>query len=814
MRSFRRFKMGVYQQQGCEDNSAEALSDDLLPSGSPETTDIYEETAILPRIGEQYQVVIPSLVAKLECFQLRLISSATTSADDASSGIGLAIPVTWVSFASDDIHMKCEKAEIPGDVDIENIVWPLHLQGSDFECKAESNEILDQGKNIPKSAKYENLGKGHNEISLPSLRMGRPSGHHPFPGSPSMFWSDAEVQSFLLGLYIFGKNLVQVKKFLESKKMGDILSFYYGKFYRSDAHRIWSEGRKIRSKRCIHGQRLFTGWRQQELLSRVSPSLSEEVQAKLLEVARAFNEGRVTLEEFVSSLKAVVGMQVLIDAVGIGKGKHDLTAVVLDPSRANLALPLRPEIPVGKACSSLTSGSIIKFLTGDFRLSKARSNDLFWEAVWPRLLARGWHSEQPKNHSSFGSKNPLVFLIPGIKKFSRKKLVKGNHYFDSVSDILSKVASDPMLLELDVEGAKGTSIVQEESGWEADSKLNEDSSSTNQRHCYLRPRISNCNSERMKFTVVDTSLAQGECTFKLMEQRSLPMDASSSYNPYANFEGYGSESSSESESTTDTSDDEDCHIQSSEEKKSEHSTTLLAFPNVISINGHVSDDKKFRQSRRVVKSSQTHRSTLASKRRRLASCSRGTGPRDNFDSRSHQLDKLQKERKSCSFETADRLVLDAMIDPYHISNVSATDQANDKLESRKLFDLNDLPPDSDIAEPTCSELKVECNSQRSAADQSSDQQASNGNRRQSTRNRPPTARALEALAFGLLGTKRQSKLMSSTSRPSRRARKASDDPLSMAVAESRLTDTSATETISQHQEESIAKETQELLGVP
>jgi len=44
-------------------------------------------------------------------------------------------------------------------------------------------------------------------------------------------------------------------------------------------------------------------------------------------------------------------------------------------------------------------------------------------------------------------------IYPGVKTFSRRKLVKGDeHYFDSVSDVLRKVVAEPNLL--DVEEAK------------------------------------------------------------------------------------------------------------------------------------------------------------------------------------------------------------------------------------------------------------------------------------------------------------------------------------------------------------------------
>lgn len=104
------------------------------------------------------------------------------------------------------------------------------------------------------------------------------------PNSPTLTWSDAEAQSFLLGLYIFGKNLIQLRQFLGSKTMGDILSYYYGKFYGSDAYCKWSQCRKIKSRRGIIGQRIFTSWRQQELLSRLMPTIPIEAQHLLSEV--------------------------------------------------------------------------------------------------------------------------------------------------------------------------------------------------------------------------------------------------------------------------------------------------------------------------------------------------------------------------------------------------------------------------------------------------------------------------------------------------------------------------------------------------
>ena len=231
------------------------------------------------------------------------------------------------------------------------------------------------------------------------------------------------------------------------------------------------------------------------------------------QISKSYMEGRTSLEEYISSLKSTVGLGVLVEAVGIGRGKEDLTSLSAEPGKNNREF----SIPTSKAWSSLEPSDIIKFLTGGFRLSKAKSNDLFWEAVWPRLLARGWHSEQPNNQGYIGSKEFLVFLIPGVKKFSRRKLVKGDHYFDSVSDVLSKVVAEPNLLELEVEEAKVGSCNDEET----EKGLNEDDQSDYHRHCYLKPRASTNNTNPTKFTVIDTSLVHGRKSSDLRELKSI-----------------------------------------------------------------------------------------------------------------------------------------------------------------------------------------------------------------------------------------------------------------------------------------------------
>ncbi|XP_021974691.1 uncharacterized protein LOC110869774 [Helianthus annuus] len=284
-------------------------------------------------------------------------------------------------------------------------------------------------------------------------------------------WSAIEQDSFLLGLYIFGKNLRVVNKFMGNKGMPNVLSYYYGKFYRSDEHRKWSLYRKKRSRKSIPGKRIFSGWRRHELLSRLLTKVTDECKSSLTQVVRAFEEGKLSLEKYVYTLRDTVGMNLLIESVAIGKRKQDLIS-------KTKRIPKNKHVQ--SALSSLKTDEIVDSLKDRIGLSKARLDELFWDVVWPRLLARGWHSEQPKSYGFQNSKNSLVFLAPGVTKYSRRSLEKGSQYFDSFTDVLNKVASEPHLLERDPDGDQ-----------------------------LVEPRVKqdvDDEQDSMKYTIVDTSM--------------------------------------------------------------------------------------------------------------------------------------------------------------------------------------------------------------------------------------------------------------------------------------------------------------------
>ncbi|PKA59324.1 hypothetical protein AXF42_Ash001418 [Apostasia shenzhenica] len=616
----------------------------------PATDDTFGDPIISPRLGDDYQVEVPSLVTKSDVI-----------ASEDFPKYGLIIPVMWVN-----------------------------LEGS----KRDEREGFCMGSS---TQGFESLFNINRECMSPDQQIDKDMGFCPLPESPITAWSDAELQSFLLGLYIFGKNLVQVKRFTGCKEMGNILSFYYGKFYRSNEHLRWVECRKSRSKKCIYGHRIFTGWRQQELLSRILPKVSKEVQDSLLVAAKTFNEGRSTLEEFVFTLKNNAGIDYLIEAVGIGREKQDLTGFLLDPNRKNHIMPSRVEVPTGKACSSLESSEIIKFLSGDFRLSKAKSNDLFWEAVWPRLLARGWHSEIPRNTSS---KKTLVFLIPGIRKFSRRKLVKGEHYFDSVTDVLNKVASDPSLLKLKV-GVKANSISSE--------NLNNISDH--------QSKLPNRNVELLKFTVVDTSLVENSASsFNFRELRSLPSELT------------GQNAMEE----TDSGSSSELLAYASSEETSNNTGMMTAQP------------EKFQKCSDVeIENDHFIVDILAPplKRQRLTVC------KQEIRNGSHKLilsqEKVVKSEEKASSRTS--------LSSAHVGNLH-----EDNLPQQALFDLNEPQFELDFGTSKTLFLDEKCKFDVSEEFLSNvcindiNRPSLNDNRRHGSRNRLPSMKALEAFASGFL----------------------------------------------------------------
>ncbi|KAK4795494.1 hypothetical protein SAY86_027820 [Trapa natans] len=454
------------------------LGEDLIENESRNLTSLCEskeefnltdERQIVPRVGDEYQVALPDMVSRFEYHE----QSRSVMTDKCTNDylVGLPFSIIWVQSGHDN-----DKNELGASK--ENVSSVTEEKSSNMNCS------------------------------------------FPVPGSSYKPFSEMEEDSFLLGLYIFGRDFLQVKNFTGCRNIGEILSYYYGMFYKSQRYKRWLECKK--SRKCASGKKIFTGSRQKELLFRLLPPLSEEGKTELLEVSKLFTKGQLPLDKYVMTLKNLVGLNCLVKAVGIGEGKHDRTRMVVEKSDTQLQ--------TRKSYVTNSSEDILKFLQGGGRLSKATSHDFFWKVVWPRLLAKGWHSEQPQG--GIFPKECLVFLLPGVKKFSKYKLVKGRHYFDSVFDVLNKVASDPTILDLSNEEDRGEETNSDKKRQAEGCKVEEMNlaigNSSNQDHCYYpEARSQSCGViEDVRFTIVDTSIAvaNGE-TGKLMEVRALPVES-------------------------------------------------------------------------------------------------------------------------------------------------------------------------------------------------------------------------------------------------------------------------------------------------
>ncbi|MED6168912.1 hypothetical protein PIB30_016197 [Stylosanthes scabra] len=159
-----------------------------------------------------------------------------------------------------------------------------------------------------------------------------------------------------------------------------------------------------------------------------------------------YGESIVTLEDYLSVLKNQAGLDNFVEALGIGKkGEEYLVGNVINTKTSKNKVAL--QIPVGKDWASLTQREILYFARKSSSLSKDQSNDLFWEAVWPRLHLKGWQFEKDHSSSSLSPlSSKLFFFVPGVDKFSTK-LERGKHYFNSITEMLRKVCSNHKLVE-------------------------------------------------------------------------------------------------------------------------------------------------------------------------------------------------------------------------------------------------------------------------------------------------------------------------------------------------------------------------------
>ncbi|KAE8684105.1 hypothetical protein F3Y22_tig00111151pilonHSYRG00050 [Hibiscus syriacus] len=466
-----------------------------------------------------------------------------------------------------------------------------------------------------------------------------------------------------------------------------------------------------------------------------------------------------------------VGICALVEAVGLKKGKADSTGLTMEPPRTT---QVSPEIPFGKACASLTCGDIIRFLTGGFRLSKARCNDIFWEAVYPRLLARGWHSEQPKNQCSIGSNHCLVFLMPGVKNSQEENLLReittlilpcylkprvsilsSNHIkFSVVDSSLMHGGKASKMRELIYSPAYLMFIskpmqknAQDSLKVNANRMLSKgDKHITNARH--HKSKISSSTASHSKFTIVDSSLLHGGKSSRVRELRCLPVEFDIC-SKVVNSSG-GDE---------DNSSDQDLLIHQDEKTNKSDDTSTEASEKSAALSIGLASPLKQQNL------------TVCAKRQRLNAC-----------------DKTEQSCLTEKFSSATseqmRLCSNGVLNTSHfhdkVSSVSSSSEGNPESMETPQGSSETLPPLSSISSsPPLLPLEaqngepgtMEANgSQFNIVNNHVDllitarnvcakeQQPIVNDQRQSKRSRPSTTRALEALESGFFDMRRPQKV--------------------------------------------------------
>lgn len=240
----------------------------FLTSDVSDMEDEFGEPEVEPRVGDEYQAELPAYIGAPYRSQIVMKTGDLEIADNVSESFlfGLPLPLMWTHCGFD---RSC------GFESLESV-------------RGRKGHVICEGKNVGGFSNFKSSCRNEAADIGSELGIGLdpPRGRYLLPELLcGQTWTDIEYNSFLLGLYAFGKSLNFLKKFVGTKSMGDILFFYYGKFYKSKGYSRWAQCRKSKTRRCIFGQKIFTGWRQQELLSRLFSHVAKDCQTHLTEVS-------------------------------------------------------------------------------------------------------------------------------------------------------------------------------------------------------------------------------------------------------------------------------------------------------------------------------------------------------------------------------------------------------------------------------------------------------------------------------------------------------------------------------------------------
>ncbi|KAL5209328.1 hypothetical protein ABZP36_004951 [Zizania latifolia] len=279
---------GWRRRLACMETKVESLEPE--DSGEHQSDDIDDDSPPHIFIGKEHQAEIPNLATEDE--RCQYMSNSLDSC--MALGYDCPIPIMWAprsGFSKKEeelqLHHSSDTKAGASSRDGESRMTStcptsnntseccLTYQDPHPELPADQIESESHQAHHDKLAPCSSRG-GLNFTDKAMAEQGEIEQITPVPNSSTSFWSDQDVESFLLGLYIFGKELCLLSKFVGNKTIGDVLSYYYGKFYKTEAYKRWSDCRKASIRRCILQERIFGGWRRQELISRLKSKIIEE----------------------------------------------------------------------------------------------------------------------------------------------------------------------------------------------------------------------------------------------------------------------------------------------------------------------------------------------------------------------------------------------------------------------------------------------------------------------------------------------------------------------------------------------------------
>lgn len=460
----------------------------------------------------------------------------------------------------------------------------------------------------------------------------------------------------------------------------------------------------------------------------------------------AFTKRKISLEDYVSNLKATVGIQALVETVGIGKGKEDLTGLAMQPVKSNPLFQqshcyLKPQI-------STCSLHHVKFTVDDSRV------------VHGKNLRETICSQDDLNVTSLvtSSSNKTE------KIFSEDSL--GENELDAVD------------MSLDVE-----------------KKINNAISSEGASNGY--------GSSCTKFTIMDTSFPRGVKSSRSREFGYSPLDFKASSETITS--SVENEGASRDEHNTRLKGERNIHKSNSGKSISDSSThsnqkavdsdTTKEMEESLQDQSNVSNDPKListikHQFSQSGKSGHSNCLVPLMEWQRLTSCSKteishviesssvGLGSNEVAscsalnpqDAANNAFEVSQSQEKLSSTSSL------AEVFPEDCYGMETSQRENVEHQCPLLIDLN-LPADSDEnAEHVL--MEVENSHEKNANNTCFPSNSDNLNpmtlstsvdvtpaaehpdlnpRRKSTRNRPLTNRALEAFECGFLGVKKRQK---------------------------------------------------------